>query len=102
MKRRRRKSSVGRKLIWLFLLMLALSSLRTWYIQEQESRSLLEQERQIQAQMDLLEVEIQRLKDTLENITDDDYIESMARKNLRMLREDEWLLIDIQHGKEAN
>lgn len=98
--KRRRKSSLGRKILWLFLLILCLSSLRTWYIQEQESRSLDQQHQQIQARTDVLEAEIQRLRGTLENITDDEHIEAMARKNLKMVYEHEWVLIDIQHGKQ--
>jgi len=80
--------------------MLAISSLRTWYIQEQESKTLEHQREQVQAQIDLLDTEILRLRDTLENITDDAHIEAMARKNLRMVHENEWVLIDIQKGKD--
>lgn len=100
MKRRRRKSSFGRKILWLFLLLLIFSSVRTWYMQEQESRSLAREEEQVQDRINELEKEIQRLRGTLENITDDAYIESIARKNLKMVREDEWVLVDIQHGKD--
>jgi cell division protein FtsL len=100
MKRRRRKPSLARKILWFFLLMLAFTSLRTWYIQEQESRHLDQERQQYQAQIDLLDAEIERLRNTLENITDDEHIEAMARKNLKMIKENEWVLIDIQDGKE--
>ena len=100
MKRRRRKPSVARKILWFFLLILAFTSLRTWYIQEQESHILEQERQQYQAQIDLLDAEIERLRNTLENITDDEHIEAMARKNLRMVNENEWVLIDIQKGKD--
>lgn len=100
MKRRRRKASPIRKILWFFLLMLVISSFHTWYIQEKEGNRLKEQRDTIQAQIDLLNAEIQQLQHTLDNITEDEYIEAMARKNLKMVKEDEWVLIDIQEGKD--
>ena len=100
MKRRRRKSSPIRKILWFFLLLLVITSFRTWYIQEKEGSRLMEQRDTAQAQIDLLNAEIQRLQHTLDHITDDEYIEAMARKNLKMVKEDEWVLIDIQEGKD--
>lgn len=99
MKRRRRKSPI-RKILWFFLLLLVVSGFRTWYIQEKEGRRLVEQREITQAQIDLLDEEIQRLQHTLDNITDDEYIEAMARKNLKMVKEDEWVLIDIQEEND--
>lgn len=100
MKRRRRKASPIRKILWFFLLMLVISNFRTWYIQEKEGRRLEEQREITQAQIDLLDTEIQRLQHTLDHITDDEYIEAMARKNLKMVKDDEWVLIDIQEDKD--
>lgn len=100
MKRRRRKSSPIRKILWFFLLLLVITSFRTWYIQEKEGSRLLEQRETTQAQIDLLNAEIQRLQHTLDHITDDEYIEAMARKNLKMVKDDEWVLVDIQEGKD--
>jgi hypothetical protein len=57
MKRRRRKSSLARKILWFFLLILAFTSLRTWYIQEQESHILEQERQQYQAQIDLLDAQ---------------------------------------------
>ena len=100
MKRRRKRMNIVTKIIWVFLLMFIFSNMRTWYIQERESRSLSQQQQQYQAQIDQLEEEIERLRHTLENITDDAYIEAMARKNLKMVKENEWVLIDIQNGRD--
>ena len=100
MKRRRKRTNIVTKVIWVFLLMFIFSNMRTWYIQERESRSLNQQQQQYQAQIDQLEEEIERLRHTLENITDDEYIEAMARKNLKMVKENEWVLIDIQNGRD--
>ncbi len=61
---------------------------------------MVEQREITQAQIDLLDEEIQRLQHTLDNITDDEYIEAMARKNLKMVKEDEWVLIDIQEEND--
>lgn len=96
MKRRRRKASPIRKILWFFLLLLVISSFRTWYIQEKEGRRLVEQREITRAEIDLLDTEIKRLQNTLDHITDDDYIEALARKNLKMVKDDEWVLIDIQ------
>ena len=99
-KRKRRRSSLSRKLFWLVVILLALNPLRTWYIQEQESRELQQQRIYAQQQKEELEAEIEALRHTLENITDDEYIESRARQNLRMVNEDEWVLIDIQNTRD--
>ncbi len=96
----RRKSSPIRKILWLFLLLLIINSLRTWYTQEKEARKLQAEEEAYQEQITLLQSEIEKLQYTLENITDDEFIEAIARKNLKMVREDEWVLIDIQERNE--
>ena len=88
------------KALWIFMLIFAATSLRTWYIQERESRMLEEKRETYQASIHQLEEEIHQLRNTLENITGDEYIESVARHNLRMVKEDEWVLIDIQKGRE--
>ncbi len=100
MKHGRRKPSLGRKILWVFLMILAFSSLRTWLDQEQESRSLDQKRQELQAKTHVVEAEMEALRDTLENITDDAHIEDMARKSLKMVHEDEWVLVDIQRGKE--
>ena len=100
MAKRRRRSSLSRKLFWLAVILLALNPLRTWYIQEQESRELQRQRTYAQEQKEALEEEIESLRHTLENITDDEHIEAMARRNLRMVNEDEWVLIDLQNTRE--
>jgi len=96
MAKKRKRSSLSRKLFWLIVLLLALNPLRTWYIQEQERRELESQYAYAQQQAEELEEEIEALRHTLENITNDEHIEAMARQNLRMVNEDEWVLIDIQ------
>lgn len=100
MKRRRRKSNPVRKVLWFFLLMLVITSIQTWYVQDQEGRHLEERRQTTQAQIDLLQTEIQRLNHTLDNITDDEFIEALARRNLGMVKEGEWVLIDIQGGAD--
>ncbi|RQD67653.1 MAG: hypothetical protein D5S00_10210 [Tindallia sp. MSAO_Bac2] len=99
MAKQKKRSSLSRKFFWLVVILLALNPLRTWYTQEQERRDLEEQYAKAQQQEQELEAEIEELRHTLENITEDEYIEAMARQNLRMVHEDEWVLIDIQsHG----
>lgn len=97
---KKKRSSLSKKLFWLILLLLILNPIRTWYIQEQERKELNAQHALVQQQVETLEQEIEGLRHTLENITDDEHIEAMARKNLRMVHEDEWVLIDIQ--KQGN
>ncbi|SDY99960.1 septum formation initiator family protein [Tindallia californiensis] len=96
MARRRKKSSLSRKIFWIVVILLALNPIRTWYTQEQERRELEELHHHAQKQVESLEEEIEALRYTLEHITEDEYIEAMARQNLRMVREDEWVLVDIQ------
>ncbi len=96
MAKKRKRTSLIRKLFWLIVILLALNPIRTWYIQEQERRELETQQAYAQHQVEKLETEIESLRHTLEHITDDEHIETMARKNLRMVNKEEWVLIDIQ------
>ena len=59
-------------------------------------RYLKTREETLLEDIDRIEKDIQSLKDQIENSNTDEHIEKIARENLKMVKEDELIFIDLK------
>lgn len=77
------------------LLILALYIVGTLYQQQQEMKHLKEMERTYLQEIETIQQDIDTLNQQLEVSNDDQYIEKIARQQLKMIGSDEIIIIDI-------
>lgn len=77
------------------LLILALYIVGTLYQQQQEMKHLKKMERAYLQEIEKIQQDIDTLNQQLEVSNDDQYIEKIARQQLKMIGSDEIIIIDI-------
>lgn len=77
------------------LSIVALYVVITFYQQQQEMKQLSQQEEAYLQQIERIQEDIDALQQQLDKSDDDEYIERIARQQLKMIGSDEMLIIDI-------
>ncbi|SDJ83810.1 FtsB family cell division protein [Natronincola ferrireducens] len=91
-KKRRNKT----KRIWMgILLCLGLYVGVTFYQQQQEMKQLRQQEARYLQELEKIQQDIDNLKQQVEISNHDEYIETIARQQLKMIGSNEMIIIDI-------
>ncbi len=94
-KGRRKKRNVS-KILWMGILLVSIFYVaNTLYQQQKEMKYLVEKESSIVEEIEKIQEEIDFLNQQLEDSNDDEYIEKIARQQLKMIGSDEVLVIDM-------
>ncbi|SET22451.1 Septum formation initiator [Natronincola peptidivorans] len=92
----KKKRTNTSKRIWMGILsIVALYVVITFYQQQQEMKQLSQQEEAYLQQIERIQEDIDALQQQLDKSDDDEYIERIARQQLKMIGSDEMLIIDI-------
>ena len=91
-KKRKNKSKIIGTLI---LLVLGLYVVGTLYQQQQEMKALKQKEILSLQKIEEMQQDIDMLKEQLETSNEDQYIERIARQQLKMVDSDEFVVIDM-------
>lgn len=94
MQKKKRKSKS--RAIWIgILLVVGIYVGATLYQQQQEMKDLKQQEEAYLKEIEKLQQDIDHLNQQLEISNDDQYIEKIAREQLKMIGSDEIIIIDM-------
>lgn len=94
MKRKKRKNITNVFFRWIAVC-IAFYVLLTLYDQHKEMRNLKQQEAVYQQKIEKAQKEVSELEGQLDNIDSDEYIEKVAREQLKMIKKDEMIFIDL-------
>ena len=98
MKPKKTKKPIRSKSIVMILLAAYLAySLTAQYITIRNARA---QEARIQAQIEEIKKENEKLKDEIERMRSDEYIERIARERLGLIKFGEVMFVDVNHGDQ--
>ncbi|MDD2573089.1 MAG: septum formation initiator family protein [Bacillota bacterium] len=98
MKPKKTKKPVRPKNIVIILLAVYLVyTLSAQYIAISKSRT---EEARIQAQIEQMKKENEKLKDEIERMQSDEYIEKIARERLGLIKSGEIMFVDVNHGEQ--
>ncbi len=98
MKPKKTKKPIRSKSIVMILLAVYLAySLTAQYITIRNARA---QEARIQAQIEEIKKENEKLKDEIERMRSDEYIERIARERLGLIKFGEFMFVDVNHGDQ--
>jgi cell division protein FtsL len=98
MKPKKTKKPIRSKSIVMILLAVYLAySLTAQYITIRNARA---QEARIQAQIEEIKKENEKLKDEIERMRSDEYIERIARERLGLIKFGEVMFVDVNHGDQ--
>jgi cell division protein DivIC len=81
------------------LIMLCFYVLSTLYEQQREIQHLRQQEAEIRSKIERAQAEADEIKKKIESSGTDQYIESIAREQLKMVGSDEIIFIDLEKSK---
>ncbi|KAB3531889.1 hypothetical protein F8154_12320 [Alkaliphilus pronyensis] len=95
---KKKKLRINRLLMMLLPMFLLGSVLFTLYEQQKEMAELKKQEAFYIDKIKNTEKEIQSIIHKIENAHNDEYIEKIAREQLKMIGEDEIIFIDIENA----
>ncbi len=99
MKDKKRKKPIKlRSIIILLMAIYIIYTLAAQYITIRKARA---EETRIQAQIEEVKEENQRLKEELEKMQSDEYIEKIARERLGLIKSGEILFIDVNNNGEG-
>lgn len=92
---KKRKKNPTRFLFIGALIMLSFYVLSTLYEQQQEMEYLRQQEEEIISNIEKTQAEVDEITKKIESSNTDQYIESIAREQLKMVGSDEVIFIDL-------
>lgn len=96
--RKPKRRNYSKLIIKITLILSVFYVLFTFYDQYREMKYLKTREETLLEDIDRIEKDIQSLKDQIENSNTDEHIEKIAREQLRMVKKDELLFIDLGKG----
>lgn len=94
--RKPKRRDYGKLIIKIIFILSVFYVLFTFYDQYKEMRYLKTREENLAEDINKVENDIQSLKDKIENSNTDEHIEKIARENLKMVKEDELIFIDLK------
>lgn len=94
--RKPKRRDYGKLIIKIIFILSVFYVLFTFYDQYKEMRYLKTREENLAEDINKIENDIQSLKDKIENSNTDEHIEKIARENLKMVKEDELIFIDLK------
>lgn len=94
--RKPKRRDYGKLIIKIIFILSVFYVLFTFYDQYKEMRYLKTREENLAEDINKIENDIQSLKNKIENSNTDEHIEKIARENLKMVKEDELIFIDLK------
>ncbi|HZK58108.1 MAG TPA: septum formation initiator family protein [Clostridia bacterium] len=94
--RKPKRRDYGKLIIKIIFILSVFYVLFTFYDQYKEMRYLKTREENLAEDINKVENDIQSLKNKIENSNTDEHIEKIARENLKMVKEDELIFIDLK------
>lgn len=94
--RKPKRKDYGKLIIKIIFILSVFYVLFTFYDQYKEMRYLKTREENLAEDINKIENDIQSLKNKIENSNTDEHIEKIARENLKMVKEDELIFIDLK------
>ncbi len=100
MEGKKRKRKPASYIVLGMLLMICFYVGITLLEQQQEMVQLKKEEQEIQSKIDNIQKEIDGITNNIESADTDEYIERIARENLKMIGSDEVIFIDLGKNNE--
>ena len=94
--RKPKRRDYGKLIIKIIFILSVFYVLFTFYDQYKEMRYLKTREENLAEDINKVENDIQSLKNKIENSNTDEHIEKIARENLKMVKVDELIFIDLK------
>ncbi len=94
MSKPKKRRNYSKLIIKIVLVLSVFHVLFTFYDQYKEMKYLKDREKTLLEDINKVENDIQSLKNQIENSNTDEYIEKIAREQLKMVKEDELIFID--------
>lgn len=95
MKKPKRRRNYSKLIIRFIFVFAAFYVASTFYDQHKEMKYLKAREETLLQSVSAMEKDVQLLKNQIENSNTDEHIERIAREQLRMVKKDELLFIDL-------
>lgn len=91
----KKRRNYGKLITRLILIVGIFSVVSTFYDQHKEMKYLLEYESSLTQELEVLQSDVDSLKNQIEYSDEEEYIERIARERLKMVKENETLFIDV-------